>query len=371
MAKAFGIINSSGNHIYVEGMQDYRPIGAFSFLGRYRTVDFPISNMSNSNIEHVQVFLNQNPRSLVEHLGSGRHYNINSKRGKVQLLFSADSSATSIYNTDIANFYKNLESIKKVNANYVVIAPSYIVYVENYQKLIDKHIASGADVTLLYHKVENADTEYLNSDELIMNRQHGVEEIKKNRGIEPKKNIFLDTYVMSKELFIDLVVKAHNLSSMYTLCQIVNISCADLDVRGEEHTGYFAPLTTFKNVYKYNMALIDRKVADELFDEKWPIYTRTNDSCPTQYFAGSSVKGSVVSNGCLIEGTIENSIVGRGCKIGKGCVIKNCIISSDAVIAEGTHLENLIVDKHASILHAKEIICASDNPGYVKRGDTI
>ena len=145
----------------------------------------------------------------------------------------------------------------------------------------------------------------------------------------------------------------------------------DLDVRGEEHTGYFAPLTTFKNVYKYNLALIDRKVADELFDEKWPIYTRTNDSCPTQYFAGSSVKGSVVSNGCLIEGTIENSIVGRGCKIGKGCVIKNCIISSDAVIAEGTHLENLIVDKHASILHAKEIICESDNPGYVKRGDTI
>ena len=371
MARAFGIINSSSNHIYVEGMQDYRPIGAFSFLGRYRAVDFPISNMSNSNIEHVQVFLNQNPRSLVEHLGSGRHYNINSKRGKVQLLFSADSSATSIYNTDIASFFKNLESIRKANASHVVIAPSYIVYVEDYQKLLDKHIASGADVTLLYHKVDNADKEYLNSDELIINRQQGVERINKNRGIEPNKNIFLDTYVMTKELFINLVEKAHNLSSMYTLCQIVNMSCGDLDVRGVEHTGFFAPLTTFKNFYKYNMSLIDYSIARELFDAKWPIYTRTNDSCPTQYYAGSSVKGSVVSNGCLVEGTVENSIIGRGCVIGKGCVIKNCIISSDVVIAEGTYLENLVVDKHAKITHAKEIVCDAENPGYVKRGDTL
>ncbi len=371
MAKAFGIINSSGNHIYVEGMQDYRPIGAFSFLGRYRTIDFPMSNMSNSNIEHVQVFINQNPRSLVEHLGSGRHYNINSKRGKVQLLFASDASATSIYNTDIASFYKNLESIEKVHANYVVIAPSYIVYVQNYDKLLDAHIASGADVTLLYHKVENADTEYLNSDALTLNRQQGVEAIVKNRGIEPKKNIFLDTYVMKKELFIELIKKAHDLSSMYTLAQIVNLSCNELDIRGAEHEGFFAPLTTFNNVYKANMSLIDMKAADQLFDEKWPIYTRTNDSCPTQYFEGAEVKSSVVSNGCLIEGKIENSIIGRGCTIGKDCVIKNCIISSDSIIAEGTHLENLIVDKHSSVLHAKEIICEADNPGYVKRGDTI
>lgn len=371
MAKAFGIINSSGNHIYVEGMQDYRPIGAFSFLGRYRVIDFPISNMSNSNIEQVQVFLNQNPRSLVEHLGSGRHYNINSKRGKVQMLFSNNSSATSIYNTDIAAFFENLESIQKVHAEYVVVAPSWIVYVENYDKLLDTHIASGADITMLYHKVENADVEYMNCDALTLNRQNGVEAISKNRGIEPKKNISLATYVMKKDLFFDLIKKAHNLSSMYTLAQIVDLSSSELDVRGVEHTGYFAAMTDFKSVYKANMDLIDIKAASQLFDEKWPIYTRTNDSCPTQYFDGSSVKSSVVSNGCLIEGTIENSIIGRGCKIGKECVIKNCVISSDVTVAEGTTLENLIVDKHASVLHAKEIICDAENPGYVKRGDTI
>ena len=90
--KALGIINFSGHHIRVEGMQDYRPIGAFSFLGRYRAIDFPISNMSNSGIDQIQVYVNQKPRSLAEHLGTGRHYNINSKRGKLQLLFSENGA---------------------------------------------------------------------------------------------------------------------------------------------------------------------------------------------------------------------------------------------------------------------------------------
>ena len=85
MYKAFGIVSSSGRNIYVDGMQDYRPIGAFSFLGRYRVIDFPISNMTNSNIERIQVYINNKPRSVVEHLGTGRHYNINSKSGKLQL----------------------------------------------------------------------------------------------------------------------------------------------------------------------------------------------------------------------------------------------------------------------------------------------
>ena len=91
MNNAFGIVNSSGNHIWVEGLQTYRTIGAFSFLGRYRVIDFPISNMSNSGIDQIQVYLRKKPRSLVEHLGTGRHYNINSKRGKLQILFSESS----------------------------------------------------------------------------------------------------------------------------------------------------------------------------------------------------------------------------------------------------------------------------------------
>ena len=124
--QALGIINFSGHHIRVEGMQDYRPIGAFSFLGRYRAIDFPISNMSNSGIDQIQVYVNQKPRSLAEHLGTGRHYNINSKRGKLQLLFSENGAENSLYDTDIAAYIENMECIKHSTCPYVVIAPSYI-----------------------------------------------------------------------------------------------------------------------------------------------------------------------------------------------------------------------------------------------------
>ena len=107
MAKAFGIINTTGNHIWVEGMQEYRPIGAFSFLGKYRVIDFPMSNFSNSGIDRIHVIAGSKPRSLTEHIGSGRHYNINSKIGNVQILFAENQSRNSIYNTDIAVLDEN------------------------------------------------------------------------------------------------------------------------------------------------------------------------------------------------------------------------------------------------------------------------
>ena len=109
MPKAFGIVNFAGNHIRVEGLQPYRPVGAFSFLGRYRVIDFPISNMSNSGIDNIQVYIRRKPRSLIEHLGTGRHYNINSKRGKLHILFSENGMENDIYNNDIAAYMENIE----------------------------------------------------------------------------------------------------------------------------------------------------------------------------------------------------------------------------------------------------------------------
>lgn len=371
MAKAFGIINTSGNHIWVEGMQEYRPIGAFSFLGRYRVIDFPMSNFSNSDIDRIHVMVSNKPRSLTEHLGTGRHYNINSKRGKVQVLFAANHSKNDIYNTDIAAFDENMYSIKRMREPYVIIAPSHMVFKQDYKELLNSHIESGADITLLYHSVANANDAFLNCDYLTLNRQKGVLEIQKNRGNEAGRDIFLDTYVMKTELFIELIEKAKALSSMYTLAQIVNISCKEMDVRGVAHEGYFAALTDLKSYYDANLSLLDIETAEEFINDEWPIYTRTNDSCPTQYFADADVKHSVVSNGCLIEGTVENSIIGRGCTIKKGVVIKNSVVLPDTYIEEGILIENQVIDKHSKLVHCKELIGTPEHPGYVRRGDTL
>ena len=371
MYKAFGIVNSSSRNIRVEGLEDYRPIGAFSFLGRYRMVDFPISNLSNSGIDRIQVYVKEKPRTLVSHIGTGRHYNINSKSGRLQLLFTDSDQRNNIYNTDIASYYENMECIEEMHHPYVVITPDYMVYTADFSKLIEQHIQSEADITLLYHAVDNAKDAYLNCNILNLNKQKGVLSIEPNHGNAKNRNIFMDTYVMKKEIFLDLIDKGRKLSSVYTLADALNESCKEMDIRGISHRGYFAAMTDLKSYFDANEELLDRRKARELFHEEWTVYTRTNDSCPTQYFEGSNVKSSVISNGCLIEGMVESSVIGRGCEIRKGAVVRNCVVNADVVIGKDVHVENMVIDKHAKLIHSNQIIAEPEKPGYIRRGDKL
>ncbi|MCR5468460.1 MAG: glucose-1-phosphate adenylyltransferase subunit GlgD [Lachnospiraceae bacterium] len=370
MNSAFGIINSADRKLNVEGLQDYRPIGSFSFLGRYRLIDFPISNFANSGIEKIAVQVGDRPRSLVQHLGSGRHYGINSKTGKLQVLFS-DVKEDSNYNTDIASYFYNLSTIERVPADYVVICPSYIIFTADYSELLDEHIKSEADITLLYHTVDNANEKFLGCHYVTMNRQKGVESIEENRGRAKTRNIFMDTYIMKKELFIELIHKARKTSSMFALVDIVSDECKNLDVRGISHKGFFAAITDFNSYYRANMDLLDFRTASNLFHKDWPIVTKTTDSSPTQYFEGAKIKSCFVANGCDIEGEIENSIIGRGCTIKAGCVIKNSIILSGTYVSEDTVIENQVIDKGVQIKVKKNISSPDGHPGYIRKKDVL
>ena len=371
MANAFGIVASSGSRFKVEGLQQYRPIGAFSICGRYRTVDFPISNMTNSGLEQIIVFIDKTPRSLTEHLGTGRHYNINSKSGRLQMLFAESAEVNEIYDTDIAAYARNLEYIRRNPEEYVVITPDYMVYQQDFSEMLQTHISSGADVTLLYHRVENARERYLNCYTLSLNRQKGLVSIQRNVGNAKERNIFMETFVMRKSLFLDLIVKAKGISSVYTLAEIINAQKDEIDVRGLQHHGFFGAITDFNSYYETNMRLIDPEQVERLFLPDWPIYTRTTDSPPTQYFHGARVKSSIVANGCEIWGTVENCVIGRGAKIGKGAVVRNSIVLAYTEIGEGVHVEHQVVDKWAKIIHPKNVIAAEDQPGYVRRSDIL
>ncbi|MCF0133861.1 MAG: glucose-1-phosphate adenylyltransferase subunit GlgD [Blautia sp.] len=371
MHKAFGIVNTTKQSLYVDGMQDYRPIGAFSFLGRYRIMDFPISNMSNSGIDRIQLYVDQSPRSVVEHVGTGRHYNINSKSGRIQVLFASEKSSD-IYKTDISNFKESLEYINLMHQPYVVIAPSNMVYKQDFDALINQHETSGADISILYHAVDNAKDHFLSCDTLVLNKQKGVDHIEKNRGTVKNKNISMETYVMKKELFIQLIEEASAVSSLYTLSLIINDKLSDLDVRGIAHKGVFVAITDIKSYFDANLMLTDSAAAKQLFgDPDWPIYTKTNDSCPTHYHKIGKVRGSVISNGCDIEGTVENSVIGRGVKVKKGALVKNSVILAETVVGENAVVENMVIDKGVKILKVKELKGTPEQPGYAKRLDNL
>ncbi|CCX65632.1 glucose-1-phosphate adenylyltransferase GlgD subunit [Firmicutes bacterium CAG:791] len=372
MINAFGIVTASNGRYHVQGMEDYRPIGAFSFLGRYRVVDFPVSNLSNSNIDRIQVYVSQNPRSLAEHLSYGQHYNINAKRGKLQLLFNQDSRVNAIYNTDVAAFMDNIEVIERMQQPYVVITPGNMIFKQDFQQLLQQHVDSGADVTLLYHKTDKADDWYQNCAVLDLNRQKGVKSIHLNDGSIPNRNIFMDTYVMKKEMLIKLIRDAKKHSSIFNLTDILNLEHDSLDIRGAQHKGsYMAAIYDLRSYFRANMELLHYDTAQQLFSSDWPIYTQTTDAIPVHYYEGARVVNSMVANGSSVYGTVENSVIGRGVEIKKGAVVKNCLILGHSVIGENVHLENQIVDKWAKIINVKELTAEPDYPGYVRRSDVL
>ena len=190
-------------------------------------------------------------------------------------------------------------------------------------------------------------------------------------GTAKEKNIGMDTYVMSKEIFINLIKKAKKESSAYSLADMIALECDTLDIRGYQHKGFFAPITSLDDYYRANMEMLDYVTSMEFFSNDWPFYTRTTDACPTQYFHGASVTNSMVCNAGTIEGTVENSIIGRNVHIGKGAVIKNSIILSYANIGDGTYIENAVVDKWVEVKKVKKIVSDSVTPAYIKRNDRL
>lgn len=371
MNDAFGVVIFSGSNVKVDGLDEFRSVGSISFLGRYRIADFPISNMSNSGIDNIQLYVDDNPRSIIDHVGTGRNYNINSKRGKLSILFGDNSSASRFYKNDIASFNNNRIAIEAQTEKYVVVTNNYMVYSMDYNDVIEEHVKTGADITIVYKTVDRANEKFINCDVLNLNKQKGVLDIARNRGKYKTRNISMETYVMSKELFLAMIDQATNTSSLYWMRDIVNDACEFLDVRGYQYKGYLAAIASFKDYYDANMELLDPENRNKLFKEDCPVYTKTNDSAPTHYFKTGSSKNSLVSNGCCVEGRIVNSVIGRGCYIKKGAVVENSVILPGTVIGEDVHVNYAVVDKKVSINQVKEVCGEKEHPAYVKRNDRI
>ena len=366
--KMLGIVNLEPANVHVEGIDDYRPVSATSFLGRYRILDFMISNMTNSHIDDIQIYIKNRPRSTIEHI-LGTNYNVNSKKGRFSILYGEIQGNNELYNTDIANFKANIEYIEQSTADYVVIAPSHFVYIEDFNEMLAYHEKMGADVTIMYQSVSTAKEDFAMCDILEFSEGKRVAAMSKNTGKFKNRDISLECYIMSRNLFIELIQKANATSSLFWLSDVVSDSLGDLKVVGYPHKGYVTCINSLKTYYKANLELRDR--LDDLVTEGWPIYTKTNDTQPTLYRECARVSGSLIGNGCEIEGTVIDSVIGRNVVIKAGAVVKNAVIMPSVLINKNAKIENAVIDKYAMITHIKELKGTEDEPIYVKRRDRI
>lgn len=368
--RVLGIVNIEPSYVHVEGIEDYRPVSATNIFGRYRIIDFILSNFTNSGIYNIDLQVKNRPRSTIAHVQK-TDYNINTKRGRIRILHGEKVIPNEIYNTDIASLMANLEYFDETNAPYVILAPSHFIYIQDFRELIDYHIKSKNDITVLYQNTSKANEEFLMCDKLDINSSKRITKIEKNRGKSKKEKISLETYIMSKKIFVDMIYAAIATSSLYSLSDTIADGVDVFKIGGYCHKGYAACISSLESYYKASMEIKKEKEVHNIFNDDWPIYTATADTCPTLYTGTSKVSNSIVGNGCVIEGTVSNCIIGRNVTIKAGSVIKDSIIMPDVLINKNVKMDKCVCDRNAIVTHIKDLKGTVNEPLYIKRGDRI
>ena len=370
MARAMGIIAFEGDDVRVEGINNHRPVSSISFLGRYRLIDFPLSNFTNSDISLIHVYVKEKPRSVFEHVGTGRQYNINSKHGQLRVMYGEEELSSAVYNTDINAYLQNEMYIIENDFDHVIIAPSHFIYLQNFKDVIAAHERSGVDVTVLYTETNEADLYFHGGQALLMDETGRIREFVTNRGQQADRNISTECYVMKKGLFLELCHRANTQSSIYWFKNILAEQVYNLVMVGYKIEGSVLAIHDLKSFYQSNMLLID-EAHNDIFNENWPIYTRTNDSVPAYYGIDSDVKSTLIANGAHICGTVKNSVIGRNVVIEKGAEVVDSIVLPYAKIGADVKIKGCVVDKHAQIINQKEIKGSKNQPIYINRRDKL
>ena len=370
MDKVLGIINFEHDSCHIQGLSDHHNLASLSILGRYRLIDFVLSNITNSGVDKVQIYTKKDAKSLFEHIGNGEQYNINSKTGKLNIIPYVSTQA-SIYNNDMAAFRKNIKYIIDGSSNYIIVAPTHFVYQQDFQEVLKKHIEDQNEITVLYSKQDNCKQNYYNANILKFDKEKKLKGITKNLGSKEVCDISLDTYIFNTDVFIKLINKSKGISELFTLSDIIDFSIDTYKVGVYKHKGILFLVNSLESYLKTNIALKDTSYINKLNGLGWNLFTATKDSSPTLYSKSCNISNSLIANGCFIEGTVINSVISRNVIIKKGAIIKDSVILSGSYISELSYLDKCIVDKEASINHVKKLEGTEKDPCYIKREGII
>ena len=368
MTSTVGVIFSSINEENVPELTKRRSMGSIPFGGRYRMVDFALSNMVNSGITTVGMITKNNYQSLMDHLGSGKFWDLARKEGGLILLPP--------YSDETENLYKNrLEALKgasaflkKAKQDFVVLADSDAVYKLDYSKVIDYHISKNADITMVYHEHEPEKSHYYMTFETQEDGK--ISDIEINPTSSGVKKNYINVMVARTSFLLRFIQDAiqHGYKSFGR--DILSPGVKTYKLYGYKFDGYYATISSLNAYFNANIDLLDKKVRTEIFGDR-DVYTKVNDSQPAKFTDTAKVKNSLISDGCLIEGTVENCVLFRGVKIGKGTVVKNCILMTDNIIGENCNLAYVVSDKN-SVVRDNRVLAGCDvQPYFINKGSLI
>ncbi len=374
--EALGIIFPNSYDSLVPELVTERLMASIPFASRYRMCDFMISSMVHCGIDNISILVRKNYHSLMDHLGSGREWDLTRKNGGLNIVPPYAQKQVKMYEGSIEALESIRGYLKKQNEKYVIMTDSNIAVNFDFNDLLHAHVKSGADATVVYRKQEIPKTLLRTSTETVdmyyalgINGDH-VSKIYVNPTERGEMNFCLNIYVMERELLIRMIDDAYVHGYTNFVRDILERQIEHLDVRGYCYDGYVAQIHDMKSYFEENMKLLEEENLNALFSGN-QIYTKIRDDNPTRYINGSKAKNVMVADGCVIEGEVENSILFRGVHIGKGAKVKNCVLMQDTIVEDNASVEYVITDKDVTITEGKSLTGNDSFQVFVAKGQTV
>lgn len=375
-ADALGIIFPNSYDTLVPELVVERLMASIPFASRYRMVDFILSSMVNSGVDNVSIIVRKNYHSLMDHLGSGREWDLTRKNGGLNIVPPFAKKNVKVYTGRVEALASILAFLRSQKEKYVVMSDANLAVNFDFSAMLDAHIASGADITVAYKEealpsgILKAHTVSKNLYYTLTIEDGRVKKIYMNSEETGVQNLSMNIYVIDRELLIDQINTSFVRGYTYFERDILAPQLDKLNVHAFKFEGYSARIHNMKSYFDENMKLLEEENLNALFSGI-PIYTKIRDDNPTRYINGAKVKNIMAADGCVIEGEVENCVLFRGVKICKGAKVKNCVLMQDTVIESGADVEYVITDKDVTITADKKVNGTDTFPVYVPKHQNV
>ena len=375
-----GLIFSNIHDRNIPELTHKRTMASVPFGGRYRLIDFTLSNMVNADIAKVGIITHYNYQSLMDHIGSGKDWDLSRSNGGIKILppfitaFDNTTTAMQPYSSRLEALMGAYNFISRCNEDYFVLSDCDTVCNIDLRDVLDYHIDSHADITIVARNTYLDSTEAAASTIVETDGGERITNLLHNpSGMEGNLNQCLNIFVLKREYLVNIVLDslARGYKS-FTKDIIVRNKDTAKFMMYSKFDGYYASINSLDRYYKCSMDLLNKDIKENLFGVKnRPIYTKVKNTAPTKYLSTGAVKNSLIADGCVIEGTVENSILFRGVKVGKNTVVKNSILMQNALVGDNVTLNCVISDKNAVIKNGRYLSGHESHPFSISKGMVI
>ena len=372
MTNVLGILFANTHEGSVPELAAKRTMASIPFGGRFRMVDFLLSGMSNSGMSKVGIITRSNYQSRLDHIGSARPWDLARTDGGLTLLAPfGRNNDRGLFNGKLDALYNCIDYIKNSGCEYTVLSDCDLVINPDFSDLVEAHILSGADITAVCHTDNYTEEDTRDACCFKVGESGRINTVAINRAVAGKMTVDLNIYVINTALLVNLVEDLVSLGKFSFSRDVLQGKCAELDIRAYEYDGFCIRICDLESYYNANMALLDHDNLAKLIKSERPVYTKDRADAPAKYGFDSSVKNSLVANGCVIDGVVENSILFRGVKVEKGAVVRNTILMQDSVVGKNSTVTNIITDKNVVIGEGLTVSSSESCPLFISKGRVL